>query len=83
MSAVDLSLPISQNPIGSSSYNRSSSKVLAFDLKEILKLIELGEVLSEMSRGILCGVTKNGLIGRHGTKTNGVNLNRSSNEFDV
>ena len=47
-------LPTSQNPNGSSSNNRSSSKVLAFGLKDLLKLIELGEV-----RDILSGVTTN------------------------
>ena len=48
-------LPTSQKPNGSSSNNRSSSsKVLAFDVKDILKLIELGEV-----RDILGGVTTN------------------------
>ena len=47
-------LSTSQKPNGSSSNNRSSSKVLAFDVKDILKLIELGEV-----RDILGGVTTN------------------------
>ena len=68
--------PISQEQIGSSSNNRSSSsKVIEIDQKEILFLIKLGEIPCKMMRGILCGVATNGTIGRRGT---GANLSRSS-----